>query len=172
MLDDDEPIQAPLRQGAYASCVSAASTSGFAAEMAGERAALVATLRLVGPDAPTLAGDWNTQDLAAHVAATVGRGTSVRLAAADSTGPPGRRARCWPSLSCRSSSCWSWFMFDLRRGCLSSLRAPGTPDRDGFRGTLRIGSELANGSLTVPTVWRSHERLRKPAASPCTSSRG
>jgi uncharacterized protein (TIGR03085 family) len=32
-----------------------------------ERAALVETLREVGPDAPTLCGDWTTRDLAAHL---------------------------------------------------------------------------------------------------------
>ena len=32
-----------------------------------ERAALVQTMRTVGPDAPTLCGDWKTRDLAAHL---------------------------------------------------------------------------------------------------------
>jgi uncharacterized protein (TIGR03085 family) len=32
-----------------------------------ERAALVDTMRGVGPDAPTLCGDWTTRDLAAHL---------------------------------------------------------------------------------------------------------
>jgi uncharacterized protein (TIGR03085 family) len=32
-----------------------------------ERAALVTTMRDVGPDAPTLCGDWTTRDLAAHL---------------------------------------------------------------------------------------------------------
>lgn len=32
-----------------------------------ERAALVDTMRTVGPDAPTLCGDWTTRDLAAHL---------------------------------------------------------------------------------------------------------
>jgi uncharacterized protein (TIGR03085 family) len=32
-----------------------------------ERAALVTTMRAVGPDAPTLCGDWTTRDLAAHL---------------------------------------------------------------------------------------------------------
>src|SRR3982074_669987 len=32
-----------------------------------ERAALVETMRSVGPDAPTLCGDWTTRDLAAHL---------------------------------------------------------------------------------------------------------
>lgn len=32
-----------------------------------ERAALVATMRDVGPDQPTLCGDWRTRDLAAHL---------------------------------------------------------------------------------------------------------
>ena len=32
-----------------------------------ERAALVETMRSVGPDAPTLCGDWKTHDLAAHL---------------------------------------------------------------------------------------------------------
>jgi uncharacterized protein (TIGR03085 family) len=32
-----------------------------------ERAALVQTMRTVGPDAPTLCGDWTTRDLAAHL---------------------------------------------------------------------------------------------------------
>jgi uncharacterized protein (TIGR03085 family) len=32
-----------------------------------ERAALVTTMREVGPDAPTLCGDWTTRDLAAHL---------------------------------------------------------------------------------------------------------
>jgi uncharacterized protein (TIGR03085 family) len=35
-----------------------------------ERQALVATLRSVGPDAPTLVYGWSARDLAAHVAAT------------------------------------------------------------------------------------------------------
>ena len=38
--------------------------------LADERRALAATLRSVGPDAPTLAGTWRARDLAAHVAAT------------------------------------------------------------------------------------------------------
>ncbi|GAC1635750.1 MAG: TIGR03085 family metal-binding protein [Mycobacterium sp.] len=32
-----------------------------------ERSALVDTMRAVGPDAPTLCGDWTTRDLAAHL---------------------------------------------------------------------------------------------------------
>jgi uncharacterized protein (TIGR03085 family) len=32
-----------------------------------ERAALVTTMRGVGPDQPTLCGDWSTRDLAAHL---------------------------------------------------------------------------------------------------------
>ena len=32
-----------------------------------ERAALVKTMRSVGPDAPTLCGEWTTRDLAAHL---------------------------------------------------------------------------------------------------------
>lgn len=32
-----------------------------------ERAALVETMREVGPEAPTLCGDWTTRDLAAHL---------------------------------------------------------------------------------------------------------
>ena len=32
-----------------------------------ERAALVETLRSVGPDAPTLCGGWTTRDLTAHL---------------------------------------------------------------------------------------------------------
>jgi uncharacterized protein (TIGR03085 family) len=32
-----------------------------------ERAELVTTMRAVGPDAPTLCGDWATRDLAAHL---------------------------------------------------------------------------------------------------------
>ena len=32
-----------------------------------ERAALVTTMRAVGPDAPTLCGDWTTRELAAHL---------------------------------------------------------------------------------------------------------
>jgi uncharacterized protein (TIGR03085 family) len=32
-----------------------------------ERAALVSTMRDVGPDHPTLCGDWSTRDLAAHL---------------------------------------------------------------------------------------------------------
>jgi uncharacterized protein (TIGR03085 family) len=32
-----------------------------------ERAALVTTMKAVGPDAPTLCGDWTTRDLAAHL---------------------------------------------------------------------------------------------------------
>lgn len=32
-----------------------------------ERAALVETMRTVGPDAPTLCGEWTTRDLAAHL---------------------------------------------------------------------------------------------------------
>ncbi|RDH80573.1 TIGR03085 family protein [Mycolicibacterium moriokaense] len=32
-----------------------------------ERAALVATMREVGPDTPTLCGDWTVRDLAAHL---------------------------------------------------------------------------------------------------------
>jgi uncharacterized protein (TIGR03085 family) len=32
-----------------------------------ERAALVETMRTVGPDAPTLCGEWKTRDLAAHL---------------------------------------------------------------------------------------------------------
>jgi uncharacterized protein (TIGR03085 family) len=34
-----------------------------------ERSALVDTMRDVGPDAPTLCGDWTTRDLAAHLVA-------------------------------------------------------------------------------------------------------
>ena len=32
-----------------------------------ERAELAATLRTVGPDAPTMCGDWDARDLAAHL---------------------------------------------------------------------------------------------------------
>jgi uncharacterized protein (TIGR03085 family) len=38
-----------------------------------ERAALVETLRTVGPEAPTLCGDWTTRDLAAHLVVREGR---------------------------------------------------------------------------------------------------
>jgi uncharacterized protein (TIGR03085 family) len=38
-----------------------------------ERAALVETMRAVGPEAPTLCGDWTTRDLAAHLVAREGR---------------------------------------------------------------------------------------------------
>lgn len=40
-----------------------------AADIAKERAALVSTLEQVGPNAPTLAGDWSTTELAQHLAA-------------------------------------------------------------------------------------------------------
>ena len=40
-----------------------------AEELAAERRALAATLRIVGPDAPTLVQGWTARDLAAHVAA-------------------------------------------------------------------------------------------------------
>lgn len=39
-------------------------------DLEAERRAFVATLRAVGPSAPTLAAPWNAEDLAAHVAAT------------------------------------------------------------------------------------------------------
>jgi uncharacterized protein (TIGR03085 family) len=38
-----------------------------------ERAALVETMRTVGPDASTLCGDWTTRDLAAHLVVREGR---------------------------------------------------------------------------------------------------
>jgi uncharacterized protein (TIGR03085 family) len=38
-----------------------------------ERAALVETMRTVGPEAPTLCGDWTTRDLAAHLVVREGR---------------------------------------------------------------------------------------------------
>lgn len=38
-----------------------------------ERGALVETMRAVGPDAPTLCGDWTTRDLAAHLVVREGR---------------------------------------------------------------------------------------------------
>lgn len=38
-----------------------------------ERAALVETMRTVGPDAPTLCGGWTTRDLAAHLVVREGR---------------------------------------------------------------------------------------------------
>jgi uncharacterized protein (TIGR03085 family) len=38
-----------------------------------ERHALVDTMRSVGPDAPTLCGDWTTRDLAAHLVVREGR---------------------------------------------------------------------------------------------------
>src|SRR6201987_5489222 len=38
-----------------------------------ERHALVDTMRAVGPDAPTLCGDWTTRDLAAHLVVREGR---------------------------------------------------------------------------------------------------
>ena len=38
-----------------------------------ERTALVETFRRVGPDSPTLCGDWNTRDLAAHLVVREGR---------------------------------------------------------------------------------------------------
>ncbi len=40
---------------------------GIMTAAARERAALVDTMRNVGPDAPTLCGDWTTRDLAAHL---------------------------------------------------------------------------------------------------------
>jgi uncharacterized protein (TIGR03085 family) len=60
---------------------------GAAAELERERRALVADLRTVGPDAPTLIGGWTARDLAAHLASTeqlrgvptfTGRWVSVR----------------------------------------------------------------------------------------------
>ena len=44
-----------------------------------ERAALVETMRAVGPDAPTLCGDWTTRDLAAHLIATVNSLSSCEM---------------------------------------------------------------------------------------------
>ena len=38
-----------------------------------ERAALVETMRNVGPNAPTLCGDWSARDLAAHLVVREGR---------------------------------------------------------------------------------------------------
>jgi uncharacterized protein (TIGR03085 family) len=38
-----------------------------------ERAALVETMRTVGPNAPTLCGDWTARDLAAHLVVREGR---------------------------------------------------------------------------------------------------
>jgi uncharacterized protein (TIGR03085 family) len=38
-----------------------------------ERAALVETMRTVGPEAPTLCGDWTTRDLTAHLVVREGR---------------------------------------------------------------------------------------------------
>jgi uncharacterized protein (TIGR03085 family) len=38
-----------------------------------ERAALVTTMREVGPDQPTLCGEWTTRDLAAHLVVREGR---------------------------------------------------------------------------------------------------
>jgi uncharacterized protein (TIGR03085 family) len=38
-----------------------------------ERAALVETMRAVGPNAPTLCGEWTTRDLAAHLVVREGR---------------------------------------------------------------------------------------------------
>ena len=38
-----------------------------------ERAALVETMRTVGPNAPTLCGDWSARDLAAHLVVREGR---------------------------------------------------------------------------------------------------
>jgi uncharacterized protein (TIGR03085 family) len=38
-----------------------------------ERTALVDTMRSVGPNAPTLCGDWTTRDLAAHLVVREGR---------------------------------------------------------------------------------------------------
>jgi uncharacterized protein (TIGR03085 family) len=38
-----------------------------------ERAALVETMRTVGPEAPTLCGDWTTRDLSAHLVVREGR---------------------------------------------------------------------------------------------------
>jgi uncharacterized protein (TIGR03085 family) len=38
-----------------------------------ERAALVDTMREIGPNAPTLCGDWTTRDLAAHLVVREGR---------------------------------------------------------------------------------------------------
>ena len=43
---------------------------GMHGTLASERRALAATLRAVGPDAPTLIPGWTATDLAAHVAAT------------------------------------------------------------------------------------------------------
>src|SRR5882757_1468547 len=46
-----------------------------------ERAALVETMRTVGPEAPTLCGDWTTRDLAAHLVVREGRlDASLRIA--------------------------------------------------------------------------------------------
>jgi uncharacterized protein (TIGR03085 family) len=50
--------------------VSDAGQATVADRIGQERAALVATLRSVGSDAPTLAGGWTSADLAAHLAAT------------------------------------------------------------------------------------------------------
>ena len=38
-----------------------------------ERAALVETMRTVGPEAPTLCGDWTTRDVTAHLVVREGR---------------------------------------------------------------------------------------------------
>lgn len=56
--------------------------SGRLATLRAERAASVDTLRRVGPDAPTLCGDWTAADVAAHLRLQdQGRGVPILLTA-------------------------------------------------------------------------------------------
>ena len=43
-----------------------------------ERAALITTMRDVGPDHPTLCGQWSTRDLAAHLVVRERRRSRVK----------------------------------------------------------------------------------------------
>jgi hypothetical protein len=63
-----------------------------------ERSDLADSLRTAGPDAPTLCGDWSTNQLAAHlvlpersVTEVLGRGTSPSTGSA-----PSGRSCAWP----------------------------------------------------------------------------
>lgn len=124
----------------------------MSAEVASERRLLVATLRKVGPDAPTLAGAWSAADVARHLAAQdrlLGLPAAVARRLVLAMGVRlNRPALVSPRLASLLSGLprsWDWSLARLSR---------------------RPPDAIARGRVAAITLWEHwvhHEDVRRPA---------
>jgi uncharacterized protein (TIGR03085 family) len=123
-----------------------------------EREQLVATLRSVGPDAPTLARGWRAADVASHVAAQDrGRGVPARLARTMAVASGRRLSRLYlnrPRLAfvmTGPTTGWDRSLHVLAKGPPPAVLAPGV------------------APITLWEHFVHHEDVRRPAGVPRAS---